>query len=96
MTNSSDSHEEFSTRGEHDMEDVIDRDAKMLVVITEREHATILAALRYVARHSGLENTMEENIATNASQWDVMNTDEIHELGDRLNMSAIVAHDVRL
>jgi len=96
MTNISGSNEEFSTRGEDDMDGAIDPDAKMLVLLTEREHATILAALRYVARHGGLVKSMEEDIATNGGRWNLMSTGEIYELGDQFNMGTIIARNVCL
>jgi hypothetical protein len=90
------SDEAFSAKDTVDPEDVINPQAKMLVVITERQHATILAALRCVARRDGLEETMEADIATNGGQWDVMSSDEIDELGDRFNADAVSAYNVRL
>ena len=81
---------------EIDPEGVPDPEATMSVTITVREHATILAALRYVARHGGFRHTIEANIATNCDQWDMMVLDEIDALGDRFNMVSDPVPDARL
>jgi hypothetical protein len=65
-------------------------------VLTEREHATILAALRYVARHGGFRDTIEAGIAASGGQWDMMSPDEIDALGDHFNLSSDPGLDVRL
>jgi hypothetical protein len=66
-----------------------DAGAIMAEVSTEREHATILAALRYVARCGGFGNTMEADIAANSGAWDAMSPDEIDELGNRSTWAPI-------
>ncbi len=69
-------------------------DTIMAVVITRREHATILAALRYVAGRGGFEDTAEVGIATDIDQWKAMSPDEIDELGDRFNAGSGPMHNV--
>jgi hypothetical protein len=71
-----------------------DADAIMAVVITRREHATILAALRHLARRGGFENTAEVGIATDMDQWKAMSPDEIDDLGDRFNAGSNTMHKV--
>jgi hypothetical protein len=66
----------------------------MAVVITRREHATILAALRHLARRGGFENTAEVGIATDMDQWKAMSPDEIDDLGDRFNAGSDPMHNV--
>jgi hypothetical protein len=73
-----------------------DPGATMSITVTVREHATILAALRYVARHGGFRHTMEADIAANGGQWDMMGADEIDALGDRFNVCSAPVSSVRL
>jgi hypothetical protein len=54
----------------------------MLIVITQREHATILTSLWSVSQQGRLGNIMEIEIATNGGGRNVMITDEIDRLGD--------------
>jgi hypothetical protein len=68
----------------------IDPDAPVLVLITERDHAHLLAALRRVTSDGGLEGTLEAEIAENGC-WDVMSNAELVELGDRFNSSAVIS-----
>jgi hypothetical protein len=44
-------------------ENVPDPGTSMSALITDREHATILAALRYVARHGGFNDSIEADMA---------------------------------
>lgn len=82
------------TQAGADRED--DPNRRILVVMTEQEHAILLACLRRTARKGGLEGTGEADIATNGGQWKVPGPDEIDGVGDRFVMDAVVARDVRL
>jgi hypothetical protein len=70
--------------------------ARIGVVLGEREHATILAALRQVARCGGFEDTVEADIATDGGKWTTMSPEEINQLGDRFNAGSVPMHNVCL
>ncbi len=71
-------------------EGVPDPGATKSVTITVREHATIVAALRYVARHGGFRPMMEADIAANGGQWDMIGP------GDRFKVDSDPVPSVRL
>lgn len=73
-----------------------DPNRRILVLMTEQEHAILLACLRRTARKGGLESTAEADIATNGYQWPVPSPDMIDGVGDHLVLDAVVARDVRL
>ncbi|MBL0407619.1 hypothetical protein JKG68_27250 [Microvirga aerilata] len=88
--------DETGAENVHDPETFIDPDGKLLVVLTEREHAHLLAALRRVQASGGLEGVPEAEIAENGENWKTMTVEELNELGDRFNGQGIIAHNVRL
>ena len=57
---------------------------RTILILSERELATVLAALRAFRRLPSEMTEPENDIATNAGKFDALTNEEIDELGDRL------------
>lgn len=53
--------------------------------LTNRQLATVLAALRWFQRTDSAETSAENDIATNGGTLDALSIDEIDDLCERLN-----------
>lgn len=56
-------------------------------MLSERELATVLAALRYWQREGWVTNGREHDIATDGGKFDPLSADDISKLCERLNTS---------